>query len=45
MVSVVSRIYGLPIIILTNFKQFVKVGDAESNKFQMLCGVPQGSIL
>ena len=28
---------------LTNRKQFVKVGDAESNKLQMLCGVPQGS--
>ena len=30
---------------LTNRKQFVKVGDAESNKLQMLCGVPQGSTL
>ena len=30
---------------LTNRKQFVKVGDVESNKLQMLCGVPQGSTL
>ena len=30
---------------LTNRKQFVKVGEAESNKLQMLCGVPQGSTL
>ena len=44
MVSVVSHIYGL-LIILTNRKQFVKVGDVESNKLQMLCGMPQGSTL
>ena len=30
---------------LTNRKQFVKVGDVESNKLEMLCGVPQGSTL
>ena len=30
---------------LTNCKQFVKVGEAESNKLQMLCGVLQGSTL
>ena len=45
MVSVISRIYGLLHDYLTNRKQFVKVGDAESNKLQMLCGVPQGSTL
>ncbi len=30
---------------LTNRKQFVKVDDAESDKLQMICGVPQGSTL
>ena len=44
MVSVVSHFYGL-LIILTNGKQFVKVGDVESNKLQMFCGMPQGSTL
>ena len=30
---------------LTKRKQFVKVGDDESNKLEMLCGEPQGSTL
>ena len=29
----------------TNRKQYVRVGDTESDKLNLLCGVPQGSTL